>query len=254
MIRQWIVFTKKEFIEQLRTYRLLILMSVMFLFGIMSPVLAKIMPDMIKNMDLNGMQLTMPKATALDAYAQFFKNMSTGIIVLLLIYGGTISNELTKGTLINILAKGLPRALVILSKYTAAVVLWTVGYALAAGTTIGYTIYLFQNNSVQNLFFSLFCLWLFGCFVIALIFLSSTLTAGSFGGLILSAAALGVMLMARVLPKTDNYNPITLASDNLALLKLTKESQELYITVGITLMLTVLCLYLSIVFFNKKKL
>lgn len=254
-MREFIAFTKKEFLEQLRTYKWLMVLSVMFLFGMMSPVLAKVMPEMIKDMDMGTIQIIVPKATVLDAYGQFFKTFTQmGMLVLFLVFGGTISNELTKGTLINILAKGLPRHTVILSKYTAAIILWTTGYVVSVLTNIGYTAFLFENTSVKNLLFSLFCLWLFCCFMIALIFLSSTLTTGYYGGLIISVSALAIMLMGNAFPKVQKINPVTLASDNLALLNNTKEVHELVITVFITVLLTILCLYLSIIIFRKKKL
>lgn len=254
-MKEFIAFTKKEYVEQLRTYKWLIMLALFFVIGMMSPLLAKLMPDIFSGMDVQGIKLTIPEATIMDAYQQFFKNMAQlGIIVLLLIFGGTISNELVKGTLINILAKGMPRSAVILSKYTAAVTLWTVGYCLSTLTDYGYTALLFKNAKVNNLIFSLFCFWLFGCFVIALIFMSSTLTTGSFGGLILSVAVLAVLLLVSSLSKLTKVNPITLASKNLDLLNKTQTPGDLLITVLVTCIATVGCLYVSILLFQKKNL
>lgn len=253
-MRGFLAFTKKEFREQARTYKWLIVLSVFFLFGLMSPLLAKLTPVLISSMDMGGVTLTLPKPTAMDAYAQYFKNMTQmGIVVLLLIFGGTLSNELVKGTLVNILAKGLSRAAVLLSKFTAAVILWSAGFLLSAVTNYGYTVYLFGGVRVPALIFSMFCLWLFGCFIIALILLSSTLTAGSFGGLILSAVTLLILLMVNILPKAEKFNPVTLASKNTALLNGTVKGDSFYLTIGITVALTVLCLVISILIFRKKK-
>lgn len=253
-MRGFLAFTKKEFREQARTYKWLIVLAVFFLFGLMSPLLAKLTPVLISSMDMGGVTLTLPKPTAMDAYAQYFKNMTQmGIVVLLLIFGGTLSNELVKGTLVNILAKGLSRAAVLLSKYTAAVILWSAGFLLSAVTNYGYTVYLFGGPQVPALIFSMFCLWLFGCFVIALILFSSTLAAGSFGGLILSAVTLFILLMINILPKAEKFNPVTLASKNTALLNGTVKGDSFYLTIGITVALTVLCLAISILIFRKKK-
>ncbi|HWT74252.1 MAG TPA: ABC transporter permease [Mobilitalea sp.] len=254
-MKGYYAFTKKELLEQLRTFKWLIILSVFFLFGMMSPVLAKLMPDILSGMEVEGMKIVIPDPTAMDAYGQFFKNFTQmGILVVLLVFGGTLSNELVRGTLVNILAKGMPRPVVILSKYTAAVLLWTVGYLLAAATTFGYTAYLFKDALVSNLVFSMFCLWLFGIFVLALVFLSSTIASGNFGGLVLSAVALILMLMIGVIPNTEKYNPVTLASVNVALLSGTKEVKDLIATVIITCLLTVGCMIGSIVLFGKKKL
>lgn len=247
-------FTKKELLEQLRTYKWLIVICVFFIFGMISPLLAKLMPEIFKGMKVEGMEMIIPEPTIMDAYGQFFKNLTQmGMLVLLLVFGGILSNELMKGTLVNILAKGLPRHTIILSKYVAAVVLWTIGYLLSAVTAFGYTTYLFKNETVENLVFSFFCLWLFGCFVIALILLSSSITSGNFGGLILSVVALGVMIMINALPIVVKYNPVTLASKNVALLNGTQTVSGLLITVLTTSGLIVVSLFASILLFGKKK-
>jgi ABC-2 type transport system permease protein len=254
-MREYVAFTKKEFLEQLRTYKWLIIFSVFFLFGMIIPLLAKLMPEIFKNMNLEGMKIILPEPTALDAFSQFFKNFTQmGILVLLLVFGGTLSNELERGTLINVLAKGLPRSTVILSKYTAALILWTGGYILATATAFGYTVYLFKKVEVNHPVFSFFCLWLFGCFVIALIILSSTVTSGNFGGLILSAVILGCLLIINTLPMGGKLNPLTLASVNMSLINGSKEVRELMVTVIFTGILIALCLYTSIVLFRKKRL
>ena len=253
-MRVYIAFTKKEIVEQIRTYKWLIVISVFFLFGMMSPLLAKLMPDIMSGMKVEGIKIEMPEPIVMDAYAQFFKNFTQmGILILLLVFGGTLSNELMKGTLINILAKGLPRPTVILSKFTASVILWTVGLLVAVTTTYGYAFYLFGDASVPNFVFSIFCLWLFGCFLIALILLSSALANGTFGGLILSVITLVVLLLISISPKVAKFNPITLTSKNLDLLKESVNVNDLYLPVAITAVLTIVALYLAILLFRRKK-
>ena len=148
-------FAKKELIEQLRSYKALILTAVLFLFGMMSPLLAKLLPDIFGGINIEGMTITIPEPTALDAYTQFFKNVGQlGYIALLLIFSGLLSQDVTKGTLVVLLAKGLSRPAVIFSKFTSALVIWTAGYALAAAAAYGYTAYLFgSGGSAESLFF-----------------------------------------------------------------------------------------------------
>lgn len=60
-----------------------------------------------------------------------------GLIVLVLLFSGTLTTELSKGTLINVLTKGLTRYAVILAKYTVALVLWSFALLMALGVTYG---------------------------------------------------------------------------------------------------------------------
>jgi ABC-2 type transport system permease protein len=248
------VFLKKEFLEQTRSMKALILISVLLLFGMTSPLLAKLMPEIVSRFPMQGLIITIPEPTAPDAYAQFFKNVSQmGVIVLLLVFSGTLSQELSKGTLTMLLAKGLSRPAVIVSKFIAAVCLWTFGYALAAAVDYGYTVYLFGSFELPGLFFSLFCLWLFGAFLLAVLILASTVSSGSYGGLLLTAAVLGIFMIANAFPQLKPWNPLTLASGNGAPLT-NAGAGDVAMTVWITLILIALCLILSLMIFGKKKL
>lgn len=254
-MKGYMAFIKKEFTEQLRTYRIMILFAVFFLFGLMSPLTAKMLPNILSGMEMQGMVITIPEATAMDAYGQFFKNTTQlGVIVILLVFGGMISNELTRGTLINILAKGLGRHTVILSKYTAALAVWTAALAFAGAVNQGYTIYLFDIAGVKNIIFALFCLWLFGAFLLALIVLSSILTGGSFGGLILTATALACFLLLNIFPDLEKLNPIYLSSHNTEFLSGSLQPSDALWAVLVTIGLIIASIAASVSLFRKKKL
>jgi len=254
-MKGFIAFTKKELTEQLRTYKAFILLAVFFLFGMMSPLTAKLLPDIFSNMTVEGMQIILPTPTYLDAYTQFFKNTSQmGILILLLIFSGMTVQEVSRGTLINILSKGLPRRSVVLAKYTSSVFVWSVTYAVAALTNYGYTVLLFGKHANGNLLFSLFCLWLFGAFVLAVILLAGTLINGNYGGLLVTAAILGGLLILKSLPKISKFNPMNLASNNVALLTNAVKASDETAAVLITGFLIFACLSVTLILFDRKKL
>ncbi len=90
----FLAFTQKELTEQLRGFKALILVAVLFLFGMMSPLLAKIMPDILSGMSIQGMTINIPAPTVFDAYGQFFKNVGQmGFIVLLIILAINLTVE-----------------------------------------------------------------------------------------------------------------------------------------------------------------
>jgi ABC-type transport system involved in multi-copper enzyme maturation permease subunit len=64
-----------------------------------------------------------------------------GLVVLLLTFSGMLPCKYAKGMLTNLLAKGLSRKTVALSKFKAAAALWTACYPLAFIVALGYTIY-----------------------------------------------------------------------------------------------------------------
>lgn len=251
----YIAFVKKEVLEQRRTYKLLIMLAAFALFGMMSPLLAKLLPDILASMSVQGMSITIPEPTYLDAYTQFFKNATQmGLLVLLLVFSGSMSQELSKGTLTGVLAKGLPRTSVVLSKYTACLMLWTVSLALSAAVHYGYTLYLFGSHPTAHLLFSLVCLWLFGALLLAAMLLTGTLFKGSYGGLLATAAVLGLLLLLTILPGSAHWNPVTLVSVNTGLLDGSVPEADIAGAFWMTLGATPLCLAAAVLAFRKKQL
>lgn len=253
-MRNYIAFLKKELIESVRTYKFFIIIAVFFAFGMMSPLAAKLMPKLISYAGQDGIKISMPEPAAIDSWKQFFKNISQiGLIVVSLIFSGILGNEFSKGTLINMLTKGLNRSTVILSKFTAMIIIWTTSYVLAFAMTFIYTAYLFENHQMHNLFFSIFCLWLFGMFLLAVILLGGVLIKSSYGCLFITGAVVAILMLLNVFPKLQKFNPFSLAANNAALLTSSVKVSELYYPIFISCVLIVACIIGSISIFNKKQ-
>ena len=113
-MRAYLAFTKKELFELTKTYKLLLIVTVFLIFGFMNPVVAKFTPDLMESLMEEGIKISLPEPTIFDSWTQFFKNTTQmGLIILVIIFSGLISNELSKGTLINMLTKGLSRKTVV---------------------------------------------------------------------------------------------------------------------------------------------
>lgn len=75
-----------------------------------------------------------------------------GLIVLALMFSGSVSNEISKGTLVNLVTKGLRRWTVIVGKATSLILQWTVCLLLTFLVTWGYTVYYFPDQKVLIFF------------------------------------------------------------------------------------------------------
>ncbi len=248
-------FTKKEFIEQLRTCKALILGLVCLFIGLSSPIMAKLLPQLLETMPMDGLIIILPPSTYMDAYSQFYKNMTQmGVVVILLVFGSLLTRELEVGTLIPLLSKGLSRFSVIMAKFTASLGLWTVCYGGAVLVNYGYTLFLFGNHSTKGLFFSSFALWLYGVFVLGVILLCNTAGQGHYIPLLLSSLVLIVLFALNSLPGSRIWNPTALASESLPLFQGTAVSGDLLSPIGITLAAILLCLFTSHEIFKRKAL
>lgn len=251
----YIAFLKKELLENIRTYKMFIMFAVFLMFGIISPLGAKLIPQLIKSLMPNGTSIAIPVPTALDSWEQFFKNITQmGLIVTTLIFNGILGAEVSKGTLINILTKGLSRKAVILSKYTCMVLIWTVSISFSFLVTYGYTAYLFPSDKIDGLLFSVFCLWLFGVLLLALLIFSSTLINTSYGRLFLIGIITILGIIANLIPNVYKYNPLSLSTKNVDLLKQSIDKISLYSAISVSLVITALLIVLSILIFRKKQL
>jgi len=254
-MKSYLAFTKKEFCETVRTYKLLIMGAVFLLLGMMNPITAKITPQLLKSFMPAGIEITIAEPTAMDSWAQFFKNVpQMGLIILVIIFSGIMANEFSRGTLINMLTKGLSRSVVILSKFTMAVLLWTASYALCFGVTYVYTAYFWKGDGVSNILFSVFCLWLFGILLLATIMLGGVIFNSSYGCLLFTGGFVVALLLINIVPRLQKYNPITLASSNMALLANEMSVADFTLPIVICCLAVIGFVISAIALFNKKQL
>lgn len=247
-------FLKKEFLESTRTSRLWVMLVIFFILGVISPLLAKLMPELVANFMPDGMAITVPEPTALDSWTQFFKNVGQlGLIVMVILFSSLLSGEFTRGTLINMLSKGLCRNTVILSKFTAASLIWTMSYFLAFGVTASYTLYYWSVDFSKELWLSIVGLWLFGILLLSLVILGSILFRNSYGGILFTGIITALLFLLNLFPKLQEYNPLLTASMGASLLAGKAELTQIYWSMAICALSIVMLIVLSLILFRKKQ-
>ena len=212
-------FFRKELCEAARTHKLTVLGLLFLLYGILNPLTAKLMPDILATALPEGMSITLPEPSALDSWAQFFKNISQmGLIVVVILLGGIMAGELNHGTLVHLLTKGLPRRTVILAKVATLALLWTAAYLLCFGVTAAYTAYFWPDSSVSQLAASMAGLWLFGLLMLSTLPLGGVCFHAGYGSLLFAGGFLVLLYLLQIPPALQPFNPLKLASDNMTLL------------------------------------
>ena len=255
-MKQLVAFIQKEFMEIVRNSKLLICGIIFALLGIMNPAIAKLTPwiiEMYSNTSSSGIVFQKVEVTALTSWEQFYKNMPIAFIVFVLMFSGIVASELQKGTLINIVTKGMSRWKIMISKFVMMLVLWTGVYFLSYVITYFYNAFYWDNSIAKHIFFAVFCFYLFGVWLISLIILvsafvdnSTTVSLGVGGGFIVS-------YLLGMVPKLQDYLPTKLM-DSLILIVGQAEPGEYIPAIIIVLCLIIANLVLGIIFFNKKNL
>ena len=254
-MRSLIAFLKKELMEQSRTSKLVLLGILFTLFGLMSPVIAKLTPLMVEmmaeTMAQSGMIVTEVTVTALDCWTQFYKNVPLALIAFVLVESSIFTREFETGTLLLSLTKGLDRYKVVVAKTVVLLTLWTVGYWLCFGITYAYSVYFWDNSIVQHLWLGAVYLWVFGVLIVGLMMLFSTLSGSNTGVLVGTGGVVLVSYLLSMVPKISKYLPTQLM-DGTSLIygKLTPEDYTAALI--ITAALSAACFIISIPVFNKK--
>jgi ABC-2 type transport system permease protein len=141
---------RKEFLEQRRTKKFLIAVVVLVLFGMTSPLLAKITPQIITLIPGGEAYAFMiPTPTINDAVAQYIKNVCQfGVLLALVFSMGAIASEKEKGTAAMVLAKPMPRGSFFLAKFTSMAATFTISILIAGIACYYYTYFLFGKLAI----------------------------------------------------------------------------------------------------------
>ena len=256
-MRSLLNFLKKEYLEAVRTGKLLVLILLFVLFGIMNPAIAKLTPWMMEmlsdTMAENGLVVTNIHVDAMTAWTQFFKNIPIALIVLILIFSDIFTKEYKSGTLLLVLTKGLSRYKIVLAKTVLLLSFWTFGYGLCFAITYSYNAYFWDNSIAENLFSSVAVWWLFGIWVICLMILFSSLLQNNTGVILCIGVSVLFAYLFSVIPKAKVYSPAVLMDTNSLLIG--TEGMDAYIkAIVVAAAMCIVCVAVSIPVINKRQL
>ena len=202
------VLLRKEFREQFKTSKIIIVAAVFLFFGLGTPLLTKYTPELIKAVGTGGITIDMPTPTSGDSLTGYTSTMAEfGVLMAVLVAMGAIAKEVETGTAAMVLSKPVGRLAFILAKLKAEGFTFLVALVLGGLACWGYTLLLFGDaNAIgflyQNLLLGLFFAL---CLGITLFFSSLMKNQLAAGGLALAliiflSAISGLPWIGRYLP------------------------------------------------------
>jgi ABC-2 type transport system permease protein len=209
----WTAF-KKEWLEQRRTHRLLIAVVVLAAFGMLSPLMAKFMPEIFSLIPgAEQIASIIPAPTVNDAVAQYIKNITQfGVLMALLFCMGAVASEKEKGTAALVLSKPMGRGSFILAKFLAVAATFGLGMAAAALGGYYYTYYLFEPLAVGPFLAMNGLILVYMLFYSAVTLFFSTLTRTQFVAIGGAAAVLIVSGIFGSLPTYGKFSADTIVN------------------------------------------
>jgi len=242
----------KELREQQRTSKLLIFLAVLLISGLISPVLAKYTPELLRSIPDMPAALAdiIPEPTLNDAAIQYVKNVSQfGVLLVIVLNMGIVAQERERSTAAMLLTKPVNRTAVVLSKWLVGMLLVAAGVTLAGIGCAFYTAVLFESLPLREFLLLNALMVLFFGVYLSITVLASTIArtqsmaaAGSFGGLVL-------LLILGAIPRINEYMPgQLLAWGQSALLGANQPSWGAF---GVALALIVLTMGSACLYFNQ---
>lgn len=207
------ILLRKELVESWRTRRLPLVAILFVLVGLISPLTAKFLPDILKAaLGDQTSALPLPPPDAAQAVVQLQKNLGQlGALAAIALAMGAVSGELDRGTAALVLAQPVARPAFLAAKLVAIAIVLAIATALGVAVAYVYTAILFEPPSLGGWAALLTLDWLS-----LLVWASLTLWASAATGSTTAAAGLGFVAMiglslAAVVPTLERLLPAGLA-------------------------------------------
>jgi ABC-2 type transport system permease protein len=248
------VLLRKEVLEQVRTWRMVVVVIVFAIFGIGSAALARYTPELVKALAGSQFTIQVPKPTVADAVAQFLKNLGqTGILAAVLLSMGSVATEKERGTAALLLTKPASRGAFLSAKLVAIAITLGVGILAAGIAGYVYTALLFSAPSVAG--YAAMC----GLLLLSLVgyasltFLGSTLVRSALPAAAIGVGAMAVLAIVSALPTIGPNAPGNL-NGPAAALALGKAADPLLGPVLATIGLIVVAFVIAWLAFRRQEL
>jgi len=254
-MRGFSVFLGKEFKEIVRTWRMWVLPVIMIAFGVMSPVLAKITPQLLDSIagEQAGVVLEIPDPTTIDAYLQFMKNNTQiALFAIIISMAGMISGERKSGTAALVLTKPVSRGGFVTAKVVSNSVLVAVSTLLAWGACLAVTAMLFEVEFVAEFARGTAAWLVLALMFVAVMALLSVAIKSQAGA---AGAGLGVYLGIAIFsawgPARDyTFAGLLTAGDRLVM----GEDPALVLPVTTAVLMALACVALAVALFRRQEL
>jgi ABC-2 type transport system permease protein len=187
----------KELRELWATRKLIIIVAVILAFGFLSPLAAKILPDLLESFGESegNITITIGEITFRDAIDQYLANMSQMVLLLVVLMSfGVVVGERERGQMAVIFTHPVPRSTFVLAKFAALALTFSASIGLGAMATYLYTAILFETPDPGAFVVMVVLVTIYLLCLMALSLLASTL-----GKTTMAAGALAFGLVVAVL-------------------------------------------------------
>ena len=252
------VLYRKEMTEMVRNYKLMWIPLVFILLGIMQPVSAYYLPQILETFGglPEGAKIEIPTPTGPQVLMEVLANYGMiGVLILVLSGMGVVSGERQSGVAGMVMMKPVPYSSYILSKWAGFLTITLSSLLIGYAASWYYTNLLIEHVAFAPVFQSIavYSLWL--VFVVTLTIFFSTLMKGT--GSVAFVTIFVVVILSTVtslITKYTKWSPATMTEHAGTLLQAGELQSSFILAVVTTLVIIVGILVLTIQVFKQKEL
>jgi ABC-2 type transport system permease protein len=246
---------RKEWMESLRRYRLLIVVVVLIFFGATSPLQAQLLPKVLASAIPSepGVSLTIPPATLPNVFDQYVKNMAQFDLILAVLLGmGVVAQEKEKGTAAMMMVKPLPRGSFLGAKFLGLAAVFAIGIAIAGIGSYYYTGLLFEWMPILSWVLLNVFLFVYVLVIISITILSSTITNSQAAAAGIAIGIIAIGWIAGVIRGFGKYLPGELSTWGIRLMN--EDTSASWIALAVSIVLILIPLLAAWLIFKRQEL
>lgn len=253
----WRALARKEILEFTRTWRIRVLLIPMLLFAIGSPVFTYFSPEILENtLEVYGdgdIHIEVPIPNWIDSYLQWARNLKQVIpILLLVITGGAIANEITSGSVIPLLTNGLSRRTLVITKFIviSGIAILAIAFSTMVNWMIGWM--LFPDTRLIDAFAIIGVASVLSLLLIALAIFGSSFMPDAIGAVGLELSIFFLLSIGTLWEPARSYSPVGLLS---ALPDLARDGEAEWLWPATSsLTFTIVLLAMTVTIFRRREL
>lgn len=255
---QWTVLYRKEMLEMIRNYKVLWIPIVFVLLGVMEPVSAYYMPEILDTLGglPEGTILEMPTLTGVEVLMNVLSNYGMlGVLILVLGGMGVVSAERQSGVAGMVMMKPVPYSSYILSKWVGLLTITLFSLSIGYIASWYYTNLLIETVAFEPIFQSLviYSIWL--VFVVTLTLFFSTIIKGSGSvAFVTIFVVFAISMITSILGRYMKWSPATMIEHAGEVLLLGELDVSFLLALIITIAIIIVILISSIQIFKQKEL
>lgn len=207
-----------EWLRLIRTPRALSLGAVYLLFGLLGPVVARYLADIVQHVK-SGITITVPPPTPKDGIAQYISQVSqTGLVVVVVVAAGALALDGRRGVATFLRTRARSIQALLLPRYVVSSLAAVSAYALGTLAAWYETALLIGPLPVGPLLAGLLCQAVFLLFAVAVVAVAASVARGTMGTIGTALAVLLVLPILGVASAVHDWMPSTLVNAPVELL------------------------------------